>query len=252
MSKFFGKVLFIFHNGGFMKVVHLLLFVFCLLLSMGIQAGTFWFPIAGHYPYSTNLKVTAVPDLDPSPNTIKTRLWQKGTYNTQTITVSGLKAFTKSGGGDWDFDGVRYNDGRGGTGKKYVWYDNHNGYDFVTTGSVTNPEIHAVESGKTCGHIAKYGQLCLEHVISGTKYQTIYTHMSNIPTRLKTSNVSVAKWEFLGLMSNVSVEPVNVHLHFVTKKHIGNDSWVIVDPYGHKPNWPNDTSDDPNNPYLWQ
>lgn len=236
----------------FMKSVHLLVFVLLFSFSINSHAGTFWFPIDGHYPYSSNLKITAVPDLDRNIGSIKTRLWQTGVKDSQTINTGGLNAFTKNGGGDWDFDGVRYNDGQGGTGKKYVWYDNHSGYDFFTTGTNKNPEIHAVESGVTCGYIADYGQICIEHKIGTDKYQTYYTHMSGIPSKLKTNSgygYKVAKWEFLGNMSSVGAS--SIHLHFTTKKLVGT-KWVIVDPYGHKPNWPSNTTDDPANPYLWQ
>lgn len=236
-----------------MKAVNLLLFILVLLFSMNTKAGTFWFPIEGHYPYSSNLKVTAVPDLDQNTNTIKTRLWQKGVKNTQTITTDGLKAFVKNGGGDWDFDGVRYHDGRSSAGKKYVWYDNHTGYDFVST-TVTNPQIFSVEGGITCGYIAEYGQICIEHTVGSAKYRTYYLHMSDIPSNLKTNGglgIKVSKWQLLGRMSKVSPTSVGVHLHFTTRKLVGGE-WRVVDPYGHKPNWPNDTSDDPNNPYLWQ
>ena len=237
-----------------MKAVNLPLFVLFLSVSTITEAGTFWFPIEGHYPYSSNLKVTAIPDLDQNTNTIKTRLWQKGINNTQTVTVAGLKGFVKNGGDDWDFDGIAYNDLRSTTGKKYAWYDNHTGYDFITTGSIKNPQIFSVEKGKTCGYIASYGQICIEHTIGSAKYQTYYLHMSDIPASLKANGglgITVSKWQFLGRMSNVSPTPVGVHLHFTTRKLVGNQ-WIIVDPYGHKPNWSSDTSDDPNNPYLWQ
>lgn len=229
-----------------MKAVNLPLFVLFLSFSLTTEAGTFWFPIEGHYPYSSNLRVTAIPDLDQNTNTIKTRLWQKGVNNTQTVTVIGLKGFVKNGGGDWDFDGIPYNDLWSTSGKKYAWYDNHNGYDFITTGSITNPQIFSVESGKICGYVSSYGQICIEHTIGSNKYRTYYTHMSE-----KVLGAKVTKWQFLGKMSNVSIEPVKIHLHFTTRKLVATE-WIIVDPYGHKPNWPNDTSDDPNNPYLWQ
>ncbi|KXJ98752.1 MAG: Peptidase family M23 [Parcubacteria bacterium OLB19] len=239
-----------------MKSVYLPVFVLLFSFSINSQAGTFWFPIEGHYPYSSNLKITAIPDLDRNTNSIKTRLWQKGIKNSQTITVKGLNAFTKNGGGDWDFDGVRYNDSQGGTGKKYVWYDNHNGYDFITTGLVKDPQIFSVEAGKVINYDAEYGQVGIEHNINGIIYRTYYTHMKDIPTNVQIIGSKVSKWQLLGRMSNKSkaTEPVGVHLHFTTKKKVGTvgDDWVIVDPYGHKPNWPSDTTDDPNNPYLWQ
>lgn len=224
--------------------------VFAVYGVSSAQAGTFWFPIDGHYPYSTNLVVTAVPDLDQTTDTIRTRLWETGEKDVDSITSGGLWAFVKDGGGDWDFDGVRYDDNQGGTGHEYVWYDNHTGYDFISTDSGTH-EIHAVEDGETCGYSSTYGQICIEHSLSGGTYRTWYTHMSNIPSALKTNGGvghSIYRWQYLGDMSNTGAS--SVHLHFVTRKLVGSD-WVVVDPYGHKPDWPGNTNDDSNNPYLW-
>ena len=74
--------------------------------------------------------------------------------------------------------------------------------------------------------------------------------MTNIPTALQTSGRTVAKWDYLGNMGNTGASAV--HLHFVTRKKLANGTYQTVDPYGHKPNWPGNTADDPNNPYLWQ
>lgn len=240
--------------------------VACVIASAAssAHAGSFWFPVEGHYPYSTNLLVTAVPDLDSTVGTIKTRLFEEGNKTDGCLSDSpgypcsspfspanSVWAYKKDGSGDWAFDGVRYNDGQGGSGKKWLWYDNHNGYDFVSTTTV-NPRIFSVEVGTTCGHVSAYGQICIEHNLNGVLYRTWYTHMSNIPSNLKTNGGhghSVYRWYYLGRMSNVGTS--GTHLHFVTKKKVGS-AWVVVDPYGHKPGWPSDTSDDPSNPYLWE
>lgn len=194
--------------------------------------------------------MNAVPDLDPADDVMRSHLWQTGVYDLQSITSGGLWAFVKSGGGDWDFDGVLYNDGQGGSGKKYLWYDNHTGYDFTSTDSGPHG-IYSVEAGTTCGYVAAYGQICIEHSIGSDTYRTWYTHMSNIPAALQANGGlghSVYRWYYLGNMSNVGASAV--HLHFVTRKLVGSEWWV-VDPYGHKPGWPSNTNDDPSNPYLW-
>lgn len=238
----------------------------CLIagISSSAQAGSFWFPIAGHYPYSTNLKVTAVPDLDPRLDFIKTRLFETGLKskgciadnanypcNSTYVKDYSVWAYKRQGGGDWSFDGVRYNDGRGGSGKKWLWYDNHRGYDFTST-TTTHPEIYSVEGGSTCGYVPSIGQMCIQHSLNGGVYRTYYGHMKDIPSNLKQNGGwghSVYRWYFLGRMSNKGTG--GVHLHFVTQKLV-DAQWVVVDPYGHKPGWPGNTTDDPNNPYLWE
>lgn len=228
------------------------------------QAGTFWFPVEGHYPYSTNLIVTAVPDLDRSVGNMRTRLWQTGkkangcrddspSYPCTSTYSSGnsVWGYKKTGGGDWAFDGVRYNDYEGGTGKVWLWYDNHGGYDFISSAGGT-PAIHAVESGTTCGYTSSYGQVCIQHSLPTGTYRTYYTHMTNIQTKFKTTGNTVTRWDYIGNMGGTAPGGgVGVHLHFETHKLVSG-TYQIVDPYGHKPGWPSNTTDDPNNPYLWE
>lgn len=233
---------------------------FC--ITSTAQAGTFWFPVEGHYPYSTNLIVTAVPDLDPAVGTMKTRLWQTGQKSNGCIDASpsypctatyaadlSVWGYKKNGGGDWEFDGVRYDDKRSTSKKLWLWYDNHRGYDFISTNMSVTHRIHAVESGTTCAFNATYGQVCIKHSLPTGTYQTFYSHMTNIPTKFKTTGNPVTRWDYVGDMSNVGTG--GRHLHFVTKKLVGG-SYQTVDPYSHKPGWPGSTTDDPNNPYLWQ
>lgn len=245
---------------NFIKAI-LLGFAFC--VTQTAHAGTFWFPVEGHYPYSSNLRVTAVPDLDPAVGSIKTRLWQTGQKSDGCINASpsypctstyvadySVWAYKKNGGGSWDFDGVLYNDGQGGTGKVWLWYDNHRGYDFVSN-TASTPAIHAVESGTICDYVPSYGQVCIKHILPTGTYRTYYTHMTNIPSAIKTIGTTVTRWDYLGNMGGVAPGGIAVHLHFVTQKLV-NGWYQTVDPYGHKPGWPIDTTDDLNNPYLWQ
>lgn len=241
-------------------------------LALGItsnaHAGTFWFPIDNHYPYSANLIVTAVPDLDSTVGDMMTRLYETGEKSNGCIDDSpsypctssyvqdySIWGYEKDGGGDWDFDGVPYTDGQGGTGHAYLWYDNHTGYDFISTNMGITHSIHAVEDGETCGYVSSYGQMCIEHDLGAAGlYRTWYTHMDNIPAALKANGGnghSIDRWDYLGDMAGVAPGGgVSPHLHFVTRKYTGGN-WVIVDPYGHKPGWPGNTNDDPSNPYLW-
>lgn len=242
-------------------------FVLC-AASAASWAGTFWFPIDGHYPYSSNLIVTAVPDLDPTDGAMKTRLYQTGrkangcidaspSYPCSSSYVEGYSiwAYKKDGGGDWDFDGVLYDDAYSSSGHQWLWYDDHTGYDFISTNNGATLGIHAVDDGVTCGYSSDWGQICIEHSLPTGTYRTWYTHMTNIPSTLKTNNGNghtVYRWDYLGNMGSKAPSGVSVnkHLHFVTKKLISGN-WVVVDPYGHKPSWPGSTTDDPNNPYLW-
>lgn len=243
----------------------LLVSVTAIAVSGAVQAGTFWFPIEAHYPYSSNLKVTAVPDLDPVVGSIKTRLFETGKKSNGCIAYTSgypctnpfnssnsVWAYRKDGGGaDWSFDGVPYTDDWSTSKKRWLWYDNHNGYDFVSK-TVSNPRIFSVEAGVVCGYSSSWGQICIQHNVGGVSYQTWYTHMTGIPSSVTTLGTYLPKWTFLGNMGGTAPGgSVGVHLHFATKKLVGG-TWVTVDPYGHKPNWPSSTADDPNHPYLWE
>lgn len=235
-------------------------------IASSANAGTFWFPIEGHYPYSSNLIVTAVPDLDGAVGSIKTRLFETGKkvngchfYGPNSCSSPFIPggvsvwAYLKDGGGDWSFDGVLYDDLEGGTGKKWLWYDNHGGYDFISTDMSVTHNIRAVEDGVTCGYWPSLGQICIRHTLPTGTYQTLYTHMKNIPDYLKTNSGvghTITKWDFLGEMGKQGA--LAVHLHFATRKVLSPGVYETVDPYGHKPNWPSSTADDPNNPYLWE
>lgn len=62
--------------------------------TVGAQAGSFYFPIEGHYPYSPGNNIEAVPDLDNRTDYMKSRMNEKGNYwNGYNCSVgkSGLK-----------------------------------------------------------------------------------------------------------------------------------------------------------------
>lgn len=229
-----------------------------LLVSFTTEAGagSFWFPIDGVYPYT--VKVTAIPDLDTVIGVIKTRMGERGRKSNgcQADTAGypctnaykkdySVWGYKKDGGGNWNMAGINYDDGISNNGLQYMWYDNHNGYDFYDP-SYNDKSIHAVEEGIIKSVNNDWGQVEIEHNINGVLYRTYYTHMDISQTR---SNLIVGtkvwRWFKLGTVSKKAPISVDEHLHFVTKKKVG-DSWKVVDPYGH---WENGREVEP---YLWE
>ena len=226
--------------------------LFSFMFAHSASAGTFWFPLEGHYPYSEN-NVTSVPDLDNRTNYMRSRMNETGNYWNGYNYSGGQIGFEKDGGGNWEFDGVRYIEN-----KTYLYYDNHRGYDFrVTAGTA----VHTVEAGTFCGYTPTYGQICVQHSIPEGVYRTYYTHMTNIPSWLQNAQygTQVAKWTQVGAVSNVGIPTAIEHLHFVTYKYdpshpnyslregtIGY-GWIVVDPYGLK----NGPGAPDLEPYLW-
>ncbi len=237
--------------------------LFLFVFASGAFAGTFWFPLEGHYPYSEN-QVTAVPDLDQRVSYMRSRMNETGqksngcnskdspSYPCTAAYVDGYSiwGYKKDGGGNWEFDGVPYIED-----KTYLYYDNHRGYDFkVTAGTV----VHTVEAGTFCGHVPSLGQICIQHSIPEGVYQTYYTHMTNIPSWLQTAQYGtyIAKWTQVGTVSNVGT--ATPHLHFTVRKYdpnhpdyarrkVNDSGWIVVDPYGLK-NGPGAPDIEP---YLW-
>jgi murein DD-endopeptidase MepM/ murein hydrolase activator NlpD len=98
---------------------------------------------------------------------------------------------------------------------KYMWYDNHHGYDFAV--QQWTP-VRAVASGYVTDYNLEFGQVTIDH---GNGYQTIYTHMY-----INQCLPYVNKGTIIGYVSDVGA-PGAIHLHFVVKK------WgELVDPYG--------------------
>jgi hypothetical protein len=240
--------------------------LFAILFVISAQAGTFWFPLEGLYPYS--VQVTAVPDLDQRPYYMRSRMNEVGRRSNGCLpdnsyqcsnTFDAAKSvwgYLKDGGGNWEFDGVQYNDLTSTSKHAYLWYDNHRGYDFITTQS--NAPVHTVEAGTFCGITPKYGQVCVQHILPSGTYKTYYTHMANIPSSISSLGFGqkIAKWAKVGTVSNVGTS--EVHLHFVVQKYdpkhlsysrrkVTDDGWIVVDPYGLK-NGPYGSDIEP---YLW-
>jgi murein DD-endopeptidase MepM/ murein hydrolase activator NlpD len=222
-----------------------------LVFTTSIQAGTFWFPLEGYYPYTT--EVTAVPDLDQRIGYMRSRMNETGkksngcVADTSYLCTDSYKknysiwSYLKDGGGNWEFDGVYY------TGDElYLWYDNHLGYDFIAK---SDTAVRTVEVGTFCGLVRTYGQVCVQHLTSDgankIAYKTYYTHMANIPSSISKMTIGqkIAKWTKIGTVSNVGT--VGKHLHFSVYKYdpnhinyssrkVTSDGWIIVDPYGIK------------------
>ena len=228
----------------------ILLFVFTAITSVSF-AGSFYFPLEGHYPYSSNNNIEAVPDLDVRTYYMKSRMNETGDYWNGYKYSDGQIGYKKDGGGDWGFDGVPYVED-----ETYLYYDNHRGYDFVVPQYTA---VHAVEDGTFCGYVATYGQICIQHNLTEGVYQTYYTHMTNIPSSIKNMSYgqTIYRWTKVGEVSNVGAS--GVHLHFTTYKYDpnhpdystrktpNNNGWIVVDPYGLK----DGVGGDDLEPYLW-
>jgi murein DD-endopeptidase MepM/ murein hydrolase activator NlpD len=239
-----------------MKTKYILVVCFLLVISSNVSfARGLWFPISGIYPYTA--EVTAMPDLDTRPYYIRTRMGETGkrgngcvpdtsylcnqTYD-KNKSVWGYK---KDGGGNWNVDGILYKDWETTGGLTYMWYDNHNGYDFSDRFSgYKGREVHATENGTVISVNADWGQVEVEHVVYGTTYRMTYTHMDLSKTASKLYvGKKVLRWDLLGTVSNKTPVGVSVgyHLHFTVKK-----SGVVVDPYGQ---WKSGVEVEP---YLWE
>jgi len=236
-----------------MKKFQLLLpaVVFAIIFAKA-EANTFWFPLDGYYPYSSDNNITAVPDLDNRSNYMKSRMNETGNYWNGYLYAGPVVGFKKDGTGNWELDGVPYIGN-----KTYLFYDNHRGYDFAVP---KDTKVHTVEAGKFCGITAIEGQVCIEHDLSYGKFRTYYTHMDIANWVYSLSyGTTIGKWAHIGNVSNVSAMSVGYHLHFVTYKYepghpdyntrVGTIGygWIVVDPYGLK-----DGVDGYDiEPYLW-
>lgn len=225
---------------------HIPLLVIPLLVNTEVFAGTFWFPIEGVYPYTA--KVTAVPDLDQTIKSIRVRTGETGRHANGCLAYDPkypckstyvkdytVWGFLKDGGGSWDADGILITGGL-----KYMWYDNHTGYDFANSAGYKGKTVHAVEDGVISSVSAPWGQIGIKHVINGITYYTYYTHMDISKTQLDLPvGKKINRWDVLGTVSNTGTG--GVHLHFTVKK-----GSKIVDPYGE---WVNGREVQP---YLWE
>ena len=240
-------------------------FINSYFITSFVTAGSFWFPLDGHYPYSNYNNIQAVTDLDQRNFYVRSRMNETGRYSNgclndmtggscgskSTFSNSSVWGYKKDGSGSWQFDGVPY------VGSvTYIYYDNHRGYDFAVPAGTG---VHAVEDGTFCGHVPAYRQICIQHSISEGTYQTYYTHMNNIPSWLKNASIGtfISQWTKLGTVYKVGAS--GVHLHFATYKYDpyhpnystrktpSDNGWIVVDPYGLK-NGPGGTDLEP---YLW-
>lgn len=216
------------------------------------NAGSFWFPLAGYYPYSSGNNIQSIPDLDNRQNYMRSRMNETGDYWDGYRYSDGQIGFKKDRGGDWEFDGVPYAED-----ETYLYYDNHRGYDFAVPEGI---EVHTVEGGTFCGTYEPEGQVCVQHNLSYGTFRTYYTHM-DIADWVQYLNHGdwIGKWAHIGDVSDVSTANIGVHLHFVTYKYEPNHSdystrvgtigygWIVVDPYGLK----DGVGGTDLEPYLW-
>jgi hypothetical protein len=163
------------------------LMLFFVLSTTNIQASGFlMFPILG-YTKST-APVTAIFDHDRNTNSIKTFKGEVGSYkdgclayingsNTTCSSSTKIRAYKRPSGLAWTVTGINYIDAAPGT-NIYMWYDNHNGYDYAVP-DMTPVVAAASGTGEITDKDLKWGQIKINH---GNGYRTIYTHMRlNMP-----------------------------------------------------------------------
>ena len=200
-------------------------------VSSFAYAGWLQFPAYGYS--SSSAPVTAVMDHDSSWNNIKTYTGETGSYSDgcrawvggQAVACSDSNksapwAYKRPGGMTWTMQpNINYNDYTDGTYNKYMWYDNHHGYDYAV-----QQWTPVVASATGTIHSINYtlGQITMDH---GNGYRTIYTHMYLLLPQPQT----IQKGSQIGWVSNTGTS--GVHLHFVVKRNIGG-IWTLVDPYG--------------------
>lgn len=192
------------------------------------------FPLhsSGYTPYDT--PVTAVFDHDDTIGSIRTYTGEVGSKTDGCLeyvqkekknvacsneNTTNLRAYKKFGGSAWITPDINYHDYASNSGKEYMWYDNHSGYDYA----VGRIPVTASASGIIEDINATYGQVTIDH---GNGYRTFYTHMDILSDLPK----NVIKGQIIGTVSDVYSEG-SVHLHFTVKKSNGNDL-DVVDPYG--------------------
>ena len=215
------------------------IFVLMALFLFGtssVYAGFLQFPATGYT--SSNAPVTAVMDHNSSWNYIETYTGETGSYwdgclayvNGQNVAcdvntnADAPWAYKRLGGATWSTPGLNYNDDVCDdypTCSKYMWYDNHRGYDFAVPQWTS---IGASAAGTIVEINGTWGQITIDH---GNGYRTTYTHMYlNLPLPQ-----TVSKGERIGWVSDVAPVTVYPHLHFVVKRSTGG-LWYLVDPYG--------------------
>lgn len=211
----------------------------CLATSNASAAGFLYFPIEGRNIWT--VPISAVPDLDTTAGRIAIFTGESGTPSNgcrkyisagnfpscspSDTANNAVLGYGKSGGSNWQINGLPYHDGVSPTGKTYLFYDNHRAYDFpVAAGSW----VGAAATGTLVEINTTYGQLKLQHNYNGQIYQTVYTHMIINPAAAALLNQTVPVFTRLGQVSNVGTG--GVHLHFAVLKKVGG-LWIPVDPF---------------------
>lgn len=200
---------------------------------------------SGDWWTASSPNVTALLDLDRSDDAIQIRNAQEGTksdgcltYNENDnkekcsqVSTPNLKAFKTSSGNDWNVSWVEYHDAYSSSGETWLWYDNHNGYDYAVP---EGENVTASNPGKVDNIDSPFGEV---EIIHENGYKTIYTHMKNIQVN---ENDEVFEGQKLGEVSNTSPNDIGVHLHFTVRDASGN----LLDPYGGSYNQ--------SRPYMWE
>lgn len=208
-------------------------------------AGFLGTPLYGYTPYAA--PVSAVMDHDSRWNYIQTYAGESGSYwdgclayyggtnpnrpcnPNDSVNKSKPWGYKKSGGGNWTVV-FNYNDYASPSGKEYMWYDNHHGYDYAVPQWTP---VLATASGQVVSYTSSVGQIKVDH---GNGYRTAYTHMNAITVGVGSW---VSKGTVVGYVSNIGA--AGIHLHFEVERFNPFILWYEVDPYG-----------DNQEPVLWE
>ncbi len=195
-------------------------------------------PVSGYTPYSVPISAVMDNSLN-TPGVITAYNGQQGLFSNgcKEYLVSGsyincsgsvnnyeppddVLGYRRAGGGLFTL-GINYNDGVSASGKEYLFYDEHTGYDFVPAGaSNLNVPVYAATSGTVSYGQAPWNEVIITH---GDGCSTHYLHMM-YDSYLISSGVTVTKGARIGTVGNTG--GVSPHLHFTVKCN-GNR----VDPY---------------------
>ncbi len=173
----------------------------------------------GYTPYKT--PVTSVMDHDGGFNTINGSV---EAYNGEIGNVlpydygGGVIGYKKESLEPFVLPLLEYEDGVSESGKDYLFYDGHTGYDYRAP--IGTP-VYATADGVVTVIGDQWNTVLIDH--NGNGYETYYLHFSEV---LVSDGQNVKKGDLIGKSGDKGVEG-NPHLH-VTIKYFG----VRTDPYG--------------------
>jgi peptidase M23-like protein/Kelch motif protein len=167
----------------------------------------------GDSPYQTT--ISAVMDHTSSENVVEAYNGESGSVNPYTY-APGVVGYRKPDLTDFNLPFLAYEDGVPASGRKWLFYDGHTGYDYPAPLGL---EVYATAGGVATVTGDQYNTFIIDH---GNGYTTFYLHMSEI---LVSNGQTVARGELVGKVGKEGAGAYHLH---VTIKH--ND--VPVDPYG--------------------